>query len=378
MLLLVMWMVFFLLLQQIMVSMGLKIFLCVMVLVVLMLLSIVGLMKKLVDRFFGVFVLLVMSLVFFFRFLWMQFSMWLCCMVEMSGFRCVVFCVGLFGMYVVVNCVVSVFIFLYFVCGISMCVCVEYVCLEFRKYVDNVFFIVDVRFVLFRIIDVDLLFNFSVMCLIDCDVSFVICLFVCVELVNDIMLIFGLFVSILFIIGLQLVIRLNMFGGRLVFLMIFVSMKVLSGVIFDGLSIIVQLVVSVGVIFSVIWLSGQFYGVMVFIMFIGLCIISELLMCFLNLNVLSSLVKLFQLQMGLFIWMVCVSLIGMLILFVINCVSFLLWVCRLLVIFWMYLVCLVMGVVVQLLNVVWVVVMVVFVLVVLFLGMVFIIVLVVE
>lgn len=64
---------------------------------------------------------------------------------------------------------------------------------------------------------------------------------------------------------------LMMLVGRLVFLSSFVKQMVVSGVNVGGLMMMVQLVVSVGVILWVVIVKGKFYGVMKNDGLIGCC-----------------------------------------------------------------------------------------------------------
>lgn len=65
----------------------------------------------------------------------------------------------------------------------------------------------------------------------------------------------------------------RMLGGSFVFLVILISNCVVSGDVFVGLWMIVYLVVSVGVIFYVDSIKGVFYGVIILIGLMGMCVV---------------------------------------------------------------------------------------------------------
>lgn len=143
------------------------------------------------------------------------------------------------------------------------------VCMQMLKVVSLVLVF---RLLLFSMIVVDLLLSLRKMCFNVGVVVVIMVCFVVVELVNEMRLICGLVVSVVFMVCECDVTTLIMFGGRLVcFVVNWFSLVVSYGVFGAGLSIIVLLVVSVGLILvRLIWF-GKFYGVIVLIMFIGLC-----------------------------------------------------------------------------------------------------------
>lgn len=66
---------------------------------------------------------------------------------------------------------------------------------------------------------------------------------------------------------------LKMLLGILVLLVSFVTCNIVSGVVFEGLIMIEQFVVSVGIIFYMLIINGKFYGIIFVIMLIGfLCV----------------------------------------------------------------------------------------------------------
>lgn len=91
-------------------------------------------------------------------------------------------------------------------------------------------------FVLLKIIIGVLLLSFIWVCLMDDVVWLMMCLLVVIEFVSDIICILGWLVSGLFIVLFLLNSMLIMFVGK-IFFVSFVNFNVVSGVIFDGLSI---------------------------------------------------------------------------------------------------------------------------------------------
>lgn len=97
----------------------------------------------------------------------------------------------------------------------------------------------------------------------------VICFLVVVELVKLIFVICGWVVSVVLQLVLLLVIMLNILLGMFVWVVSFVICSRVSGVVFEGLMMIEQFVVRVGMIFYMLIISGKFYGMMFVIILIG-------------------------------------------------------------------------------------------------------------
>lgn len=137
---------------------------------------------------------------------------------------------------------------------ISRCDEVVYVWLVLKNMLLIVVLIVRLRLVLLRMISVFLLLSFSIVGVRLLVIDFRIVVFVLFVLVNESLVIKGCVVRVWFVVGLFGMMW-NMFGGSMEFRILLIC-RIVCGVCFGGLMMMVLFIVSVGVVFVLVWIGG--------------------------------------------------------------------------------------------------------------------------
>lgn len=207
--------------------------------------------------------------------------------------------------------------FLWIECCIRSCEFVVQILFWLKKMFCVIVFVVVFRLgVLVNIICGFLLLYFSQICFrLDCFEYCSSFVFVVVELVKVSMFIFMCRVNGLLMCVLCFGSMFSMFFGRFVLVVSVVSCNVFKGECLDGLSIIELFMVNVGVIFQQVISSGKFYGMIVVMILVVLCVISFSLCGLVGVILLYSLLMVLVVQcrqcivFGRLMW--CVLCIGL-------------------------------------------------------------------